>query len=119
MSLLVVRLALEELLERTDRRFRLLPIELERGELLRRRHQLAVGLLALALDPGRGEVREKATAMRGNRRAQMLDRVSRSTCVACLAAAAQRPPEHLEIHVDRRGQRQPVPRVRSGYHRRL
>src|ERR1700704_4628272 len=40
----VVRLEFEELLERPDRRLRFLPLELERRELLRRRHELTIGL---------------------------------------------------------------------------
>ena len=52
--LLVVRLELEELLERPDGGLRFLPLELECGELFRRCDELTIRLFALPIDPRGG-----------------------------------------------------------------
>ena len=103
MPFFVVRLAFEKLLERPDRLFRLLPIELKGRELFRRGDELTIGLLPLALDPWSGQVREETTTMCRDRRAQMLDRIARSARIARLAAPSQRTTEDLEVHMDRGG----------------
>src|SRR5438132_2401849 len=86
---LVVRLELEELLERPDRRLRFLPLELERRELLRRRDELTIGLFALPIDPGSAQVREEFSAMHGDRGAQVLDRLARASGLLRLTTSSQ------------------------------
>src|SRR5580765_5633994 len=111
MCLLVIRLELEELLERTDRSLGIFPFQLERRELLCRGNELAIRLFALAIDPRRREVGEKFTAMHRDRRAEVLDRLAGTSCLLGLAAAAQRSSEHLEVHVDGDRQCQAISRV--------
>ena len=76
MRFLVVRLELEELLQRPNGGLRFLPLELERCELLRRCDELMVGLFALSIDPRRGQVREEFPAMHRDRGAKILDRLA-------------------------------------------
>src|SRR5882762_11971019 len=119
MRFLVVRLELEELLERTDRGLRLLPLELEGRELLRRCDELTVGLLTLPIDPRRGQVREEFPAMHRDGGAQVLDRLARSSGFLCLATATERAPEDLEVHVDRDRKGEPIAGVGPDDARRL
>src|SRR5437762_12771806 len=105
MRFLVVWLPLQKPFQRTDRLRRFLPFQLEDRELLRRDHQLAIGFLALPLDPWGGEVREELAAMDRDGRAVVRDRVARASRVAGLTPASQRAQEHFEIDVDRGRQR--------------
>src|SRR5256714_6803935 len=111
MRLLVVRLQLQQLLERPDGGLRILPLELECRELLRRRDELTVRLFTLPIDPRRRQISEKFTAMHRHRGAEVLDRLTRSSGFLRLATAAQRTPEYLEVHVDRDRKRQSISRV--------
>src|SRR2546430_13554633 len=53
-------------------------------------------------------VREKLAAMDRHGRLQVLDRLARSSTFLSFATAAQRPPEDLEIDVDRDRKSEPV-----------
>src|SRR5437762_2297014 len=88
MRLLVVRLQLQQLLERPDRGLRLLPLELECRKLFRRRDELTVRLFTLPIDPRRSQISEKFSAMHRHGGAQVLDRLTRSSCFLRLATAA-------------------------------
>src|SRR5256714_12992574 len=77
MRFLVVGLELQEFLQRPDGRLRVPPFELERRKVLRRSPELTIRLFALPIDPRPGSVREKFSAMHGDRGPQILDRLAR------------------------------------------
>src|SRR5438045_8038128 len=72
MRLLVVWLQFQQLLERPDCGLRLLPLELECRELLRRRDELTVCLFTLPIDPRRSQISEKFSAMQRHGRAPVM-----------------------------------------------
>src|SRR5207249_11062996 len=108
MRLLIVGLELKELLEGPDRCLRFLPLELECRELFRGRDELPIRFLALPIDPRRAKVREKLAPMDRHGRSEVLDRFARSSAFLSFATAAQRPPEDLEVDVDRDRKSEPV-----------
>src|SRR2546430_7172687 len=119
MRFLVVRLALQEALQGTDRLRWFLPLELEQRELLRGDHELTIGLFALALDPRGRQVSQELAAMDGDRRAIVRDRITRASGIAGLAPTPERAEEHLEIVADHQRQAEARPMVGAGAAPRL